>query len=270
MFAITTKRIINHKDEIIKLYKKGKSLTFLAKYFNDDKRNIRKLLEDNGITVINPSPSPYKLDENYFDNIDTQNKAYILGFLYADGCNTKGNKIKISLQDVDKEILEKMAKELKTDKPLGFYNRSNKNPNHHDVYELVIYNKHMSNQLKELGCVPRKSLILEFPDFLEEELLPHFIRGYFDGDGHITKYRGYNCNIVSSFKFCEKLGMKLTEIGIKNKVSPDKNNQLTGRMCIYTKEDSKMFLDYIYKDAELYMERKYKIYMNKFYINNNS
>jgi len=268
MFTITTKRIIDKKDEIIQLYKNGKSLTFIAKKFNDDKRNVRRLLEDNEIKVTNPSPSPYKINENYFDNIDTQNKAYILGMLYADGCNTKGNKVKLSLQDTDKEILEKIKNELQTDKPLGFYKRSDKNPNHHDIYELVIYNKHISEQLSKLGCVPNKSLILKFPTNIKKELMPHFIRGYFDGDGHITNSRGYQCNIVSSMDFCVGLNAFLTELNIHNKLVEVPTNNLSGRICIYNKKDSKKFLDYIYNNAELYMQRKYNIYINKFYSNN--
>jgi len=179
MFTITTKRIIQYKEEIIQLYQEGKSLSFLAEKYHNDKRNIRRLLEENNIEVINPSPAPYTINENYFDVIDTPNKAYILGMLYADGCNTTGNKIKLALQDIDKEILEKIKEEIQSDKPLGFYRRSDKNPKHHDIYELVIYNKHMSEQLNSLGCIPRKSLVLHFPDFIENDLMSHFIRGLF-------------------------------------------------------------------------------------------
>ena len=72
----------------------------------------------------------YKINEHYFDKIDTSNKAYIIGLLYADGCNmTNTHEIKLSLQCNDKHILDSIKQELEYDGPLRFISYNSKNNN---------------------------------------------------------------------------------------------------------------------------------------------
>ena len=98
--------------------------------------------------------------------------------------------ISLSLQESDMEILEKMNICLGYDKPLEIVSQKNhKQPkdstNYHycNMANLRIFNKAMCEKLISLGVLENKSLLLEFPYWMEEELYPHFIRGYFDGDG---------------------------------------------------------------------------------------
>ena len=254
-----------YKDDIIERYKNGEGLKLIAKNYDCDKGSIKKLLIKNGVE-IRKTQQPYPIDETYFDHIDSPNKAYILGFLYADGCNTTGNKIKLSLQVGDKEVLEKIRSELNYNKPLSYYKRAFKNPKHQDMYELIIYNKHMSEQLTLLGCTPRKSLTLQFPKWLSKELLPHFLRGYFDGDGSINRCaRGARATITSSYDFCSELHNILNDMEIKNKLVHAPTNEKTGIISITSKDNTKKFLDYIYENADLYMERKHSLYLEKIY-----
>lgn len=252
------------KEAIITRYKNGDGLKIIAKDYNCDKLTVRKLLQENNVE-IRKVQGKYNIDEKYFDEINTPNKAYILGFLFADGCNTKGNKIKLSLQEKDREILEKIRKEMNYSKPLSFYNRNNKNPKHQNVYELVIYNKYMSEQLTKLGCCPRKSLILQFPSYIDNKFMSHFIRGYFDGDGHVGETgRGAHASFTSSYDFCRGLHIFLDNLQIENKLVRLKSNELTGVVRITKKEEVRKLMEYMYKDADLYMERKYSIFLEKF------
>jgi hypothetical protein len=125
------------------------------------------------------------LDEHYFDEIDTPNKAYILGFLYADGYNNEVNHtIVLTLHEKDKDILEKIRKELKCEKPLYHISSVNKHDGKpRELESLILASKHMSETIKKWGLVPNKTFTLEFPKFLSDNLVCHFIRGYFDGDG---------------------------------------------------------------------------------------
>lgn len=96
---------------IISMYQNGTSTSQIAKHFNTSKTTIGTLLKNNGIKLNKNgiSQRKYYVDEYYFDNIDTPNKAYILGFLYADGCNfTPRHLVRLSLQEKDYEILEKL------------------------------------------------------------------------------------------------------------------------------------------------------------------
>jgi intein-encoded DNA endonuclease-like protein len=101
---------------------------------------------------------------------------------------------------------------------------------------------------------------------MDESLYSHFIRGYFDGDGCISKTgRGAKCNIVSSYDFCIYLSKFLEEkLDIYSVVYHAENPQ-TGRLFINRKDDTKKFVDYMYKNADLYMNRKHDIYIKKFY-----
>lgn len=264
-----------YKDEIIKDYLENKlSQREIAKKYNTYQATIQKFLKRNNIkarenTVANRK---YYLDINYFDEIDTPNKAYILGFLYADGCNNKKYRtIKLSLQDTDVEMLEDIRKEMKIERPLSTYRKRHKNEKHKDAKELCIQNAHMCEVLEKYGCVPKKSLILQFPDWLREDLFSHFIRGYFDGDGHIGRLgRGAHCNFTSSYDFCTGLS-KYFSIHIpeaKQKVSHGANNQATGILTSTDKASVKLIMDYIYQDCDektLFLKRKHNVYLSKFY-----
>ena len=139
------------------------------------------------------------MNYNYFDTIDTEEKAYWLGFLFADGnlsvpsYTTKEGKIKngrykisLELKAEDIEHLKKFAKaidyekEIKTVKCSGYDDTTKR-------CRLMFNNKHMWNTLNNLGCTPRKSLTLQFPNISEKLEIP-FIRGYFDGDGCLSYY----------------------------------------------------------------------------------
>jgi hypothetical protein len=116
--------------------------------------------------------------------------------------------------------------------------------------------------LTELGVVQNKSLVLEFPVWLDEVMYAHFLRGYLDGDGHIEWNNTRFITLVGTSQFCkyvknfceDKLGIKCS---IYNTANKDSNTKLL-HICGKTK--IKQFLDFIYKDAELYIERKYNIY----------
>lgn len=273
--GIEIKRFIRKSqfsDEEIKkmyeLYTSGLTLQDLGTMYGVDKTEIPFLFDKFGYKRRDCSHAnrKYTLNENYFDAIDTQNKAYFLGLLYADGCNkTDTHKISIGLKKDDKHILESFQTELGSNYPLRLYEYSKKKETFSDQYALTICNKHMSDTLTKWGMVSNKSLILTFPDFLPENLIPHFLRGYFDGDGHVGK-KGYEASIVSTLSFCESVQNILTQLGIYSKIYNTYNKETSTRTLRTTrKADAIKFLDYIYSDAELYLYRKHNTYMERYH-----
>lgn len=116
----------------------------------------------------------YKVNENYFENINSHEKAYILGFIYADGYN--GEDTLELAQNIEREdVLVHIKTALETDQEIKYY-VPNKGT-------LNIYSKKICSDLVNLGAIRNKSLVLQFPTFLPEELMCSFILGYFDGDG---------------------------------------------------------------------------------------
>ena len=258
--------------KIVEEYQNGVNINILAKNYRFSSGTISDVLKKHKIHIKTPEEinRKYTLDEHYFDVIDTQEKAYILGLLYADG-NISKNTIQIRLQERDKHILEDINKLLGSNRELRFIDYHNKYTSHglnrQDQYGLEIVNKYMSTRLKELGVVERKSLILEYPDWLPDELFKHFIRGYMDGDGTIYNTR-YTTSFVSTHKFCESVQDKIFKLlHIKSGIYQDKRKSHCYSLNIKNYKDSKAFLDYIYQDATIYLQRKYDIYNEK-YINN--
>lgn len=124
----------------------------------------------------------YFLDESFFDIIDTEEKAYFLGFFAADGTNESNeNCAKIELAEKDKEILEKFKLLIKSEAPLGFCNWKKNFPDKQNSYTLRMCSRKISKKLSELGCTPLKSLNLKFPteQQVSQKFIRHFIRRIF-------------------------------------------------------------------------------------------
>lgn len=183
--------------EICELHRKGMSIKDLRVKYNIGNATLYRYLKRGNVTEprcrkdynFNLNPKIYRLynfNEKYFDIIDTQERAYFLGFLYADGYNNiKQGRIQIALQWRDFDILEKLQNNLKSNYII--------NCNIFNGFKqcfLSINSRYLSNQLTKLGMLHKKSLILKFPteDQVPKHLIRHFIRGYFDGDGCFGEY----------------------------------------------------------------------------------
>lgn len=299
----------DEENDIISSYLAGESLRSLMRRYNVNLKSLWRLLDREKIDhsrgnlrtytyfypngIYDPSKEveikekineidclhkniKYTINENYFDKIDTEEKAYILGFLYADGNNYLDKaQISMGLEERDKEILEKINKCMDYNKPLDFLDLSNKTTfgyHYENMYRLVIYNKYLSNVLNLRGMVPKKSLILEFPKWLNPHLYKHFIRGYFDGDGSVSKGKrgGIIITITSTNQFCQAISdIVANEIKINSGIyDASSHNGITKVFSLSGKNVCKKFLDWIYDDATIYLERKYNRYIEYYNLNN--
>ena len=123
--------------------------------------------------------------EDFFESIDTEEKAYWLGFLYADGYNYEAKgEVKVALAGKDKDFLLKLRDTIypNKDKPLYYKENSDLSTG----YELNMSSARMSRHLAKQGCMQAKTFKIKFPYFIDESLYRHFIRGYFDGDGSLS------------------------------------------------------------------------------------
>lgn len=252
-------------DNIISLYKSGLSQAKIGQCYGVSRFVIANILKKCDVQIRDDSHKSrtYTINENYFDIIDNPRQAYLLGLLYSDGCNyTPQHRVKLELQERDKDILEKINCEIQSNKPLAFTNLNAKNVNWQNTYRIDITNKRISDRLAELGMVQRKSLILQFPEWLDESLYAPFLRGYMDGDGHIEWSKSKFLTLVGTTQFCTHVKAfceRTLDIhcSIQNTAHKTSNTKL---LYICRKEYIKKFLDFIYDDADLYIERKYNIY----------
>ena len=206
----------------------------------------------------------YYINEKYFDYINTEEKAYWLGFIFADGCIDKQRKnLIINLAIKDYEHLRRFHQSIETNRPVG-YAKDNRY-----VYSRIS-NKHLVNSLILCGCIPKKSLILKFPskDIVPEHLLKHFIRGYFDGDGCISTILRKRKNKISPTMDCEVnfLGTfdMLSNILKNLPIQPLKIFNF-GKIYKFKTNNKKIIidiLDYLYQDSHIFLERKYQKYIS--------
>lgn len=268
---------ISKKDypEILKLYQNNISRKEIAKMYQVQDRTISNILLKFGISKLSRGlgARKYTFNYNYFDNIDTESKAYILGMLYADGTNsTKRGVLRLGLQEKDIDILEKINKEFDNTKPIRF-SKSRKNKR---IAEIELVSKNTANQLAYLGCIPKKSLILKFPNSKQvpNHLINHFIRGYFDGDGCLAyRYpkKNKNCKVKKAYcicfvgteLFCLYLSMILKEMLNCNSYIAKRHkhkNTTTRQLWFGGNQQVKRILNYLYKDATIWLDRKYNKY----------
>jgi intein-encoded DNA endonuclease-like protein len=255
----------NDIDEIILSYKNGDSIVQIAKQYGVGDRMISRILNENSILIRTPSVynRKYTLNECYFDKINTPNKAYIIGLLYADGCVCKSNNtVSIALQEQDKDILDQINSEIGSNRPLRFLKYNDKNSNWHNQYQLTINSGHIVNKLIQLGIIPNKSLNIEFPQWLSEDLYFHFLRGYIDGDGCIVK-KEKRVSLIGTEAFCIHVSKDLyNKLGIHSSISICHNNidSPTRDLRISGGKQVKLLLDTLYNNADMYINRKYNLY----------
>ena len=209
----------------------------------------------------------YPLNENYFDEIDCEEKAYFLGFLYADGCNhIKKGCVTLTLQEKDKEILTSLSKLLQPTKPLQQLKNSSGFKTNQSAYRLVLASKHISEKLVTLGCTGGKTMTLEFPveNQVPKELQRHFIRGYFDGDGCICESFS-NKNSKTATLYTTIVGSKplIEELYPIIGLNGSKQEKAKVKVIKYCTNSSIKFLKLIYPDnCSLYLTRKYNYYLD--------
>lgn len=245
------------ETQIIEEYQAGNSSNLLGKKYNVSNVTIINMLRRNGITrrSFHDAGMKYPYDEYFFDIIDTEEKAYFLGLLYADGYNNeKENAVTLTLTDY--ELVDRFKKALQSKHPIhelgnstGYIGKK--------CYSLKIIGKHISSTLANKGCYQGKTLNLQFPNenILPSHLIHHFIRGYFDGDGciHIRK-QGNNkvVHICGTEQFC-------TEMAKHSPVKSFVNQRHKAKIWflgIYKMKNVQGFRDWLYKDATISLERK--------------
>ena len=203
---------------------------------------------------------------DYFENIDTPDKAYFLGLIVADGCimdnstNTNERKVlSLSLTEDDEYI-------LKTFNKYGNFNEKILTSHKEDTKPrkmIRISSSKIYDDLYNLKIRPRKST--ENKTYMPEinnELIPHFIRGYFDGDG-IAFSSGY-----IGFCGCDTLLIQIRDWLVSNGMSYKELYYNKSNHIYYlqwsAKDDRKKFFNLIYKDKkDLYLIRKYNKIKNK-------
>lgn len=266
------------KDYILSCYEKEPNVTKIAKQLSENQQAVSNVIKRYGTL----KGRPYQGDTNYFSKIDSYSKAYIVGFITADGSlvkTTSGYELTITLKHTDRCILDFIKSQIGNEHKIQTIKRkSSFDPNkdiHHNRY--AISNPQISNDLLNLGIKPNKSLDMEnIITNIPFEYRDAFIIGYFDGDGSVSTinsikkkfnkkeniYKFYPCyNISVSIRgtqdflqgVCEHLDIKKSFIR--------QYDSLPSLTFANKKDVLKIFN--CYKKLDFFLQRKYDIFLSR-------
>ncbi len=256
------------KYQIIQEYQNGAKMQDLRIKYHCGLAQIRKILKENNVDIRyrygrDTNEKKY-CDEHYLDVLDTPEKFYFLGFFAADGTNMQDSKrISIKIQARDVDLLLRFKEMFHSEYELHYVKRPQ--PTWSDCYDFYMGGKYLCDRLDELGFPQRKTFKLNYPDYIPDEFVRDFIRGEFDGDGCISlsdNNRCAECSFVGYKPFMRGLQKAIKEqTGVLFREVPYSKNDKLCRMVSYRKDDNIKFLNWLYKNSSIYLQRKYNKYI---------
>lgn len=240
-------------SEILEKLSRTNSDEDIAKMFKVHRRTIGFHRKKYNI----PSTCPlkgnrlYPIDHNFFNIIDSEEKAYALGFIASDGyIDTKGKVLSIAIQQRDKYILERIRTMLGSTAPILLKKSSQLGKG--DLQVIYLCSKIMVKDLSTFGITPAKSKYVSYPK-IEPIFDRHYIRGIIDGDGNINSR---NFSITSNSKMLD---------GINEAIFKHTGHKLSSTPCngyprLIGYKRNKKVLNWIYENSSIHLTRKYNTF----------
>lgn len=254
----------------ITLYQKGYSAAAICKEIGYTPHTILKALRESDIKIRGTMGYCKPWNEHYFQNIDTEKQAYFLGYLMADGNVSIRRKsqpaISLELQEQDKYILDILKSELQTDNNVRLSCKGR------TTYMLRVHSNLMADDLQKYGVIPSKTGKEQFPlSMLKDDLVHHFIRGFFDGDGwfsisyheNVPKMAiGFAKNVQMLTDIRNYLHEQLNVTLVKIHDYNDRTKGYIGYgMLMFSKRQNVLDIgSFMYTGATIFLDRKRKVY----------
>lgn len=251
-------------EKIIHLYTiEGKTQKEIGPIMGCGIKPIIRILHENNVPT-NIRRTNRRLKEDYFSCIDTANKAYFLGLLFADGSidknDTRETMIKIQLLNEDKQLLEKFKQEISSDSAI-----MNAKEN---TCAFSVRSNQMAIDLERFGIIPNKTYATHFlPDNIPSAFLVDFLRGYVDGDGSlyfVVKTDTFHLSITSHYL---TMTDNFRDIVYQLLGTPERSAEHSSTFYNNTAKftlnglEAYNFSALLYENAEIYCQRKYEKYL---------
>lgn len=240
-----SKLTAQQKQQIIFAFNSRMEFCTIPCQLGVSERAVSRVLVEAGINTRRKNR--YTLNENYFDVIDSQTKAYLLGLIAADGCVTSKNYV--AFESIDRELTELLRSELQYSGEIRIVKPQNYAPH----YRINFSSRQLATALSRWGVVTGRGVsgLYYFPEL---EYLAAYVLGYFDGDGcaYVSKGRsgGLIC-IVGSFEFTSELA-RLLGMGVVAKHSLKQ----VYYWKIYSRKNIEAFYNLVYKQQGIGLQRK--------------
>jgi Mor family transcriptional regulator len=246
------------EHEICARYQQGLSAAHICPRYGVNEQTIYNILQRHGVTRRTTSEAGivYPRNEHAFDVIDNEAAAYWLGFIAADG-NVHNGRLRIGLSSTDADHLRKFTSWLAPSMPIytGVNNRGR------PVSTVDIGSKSLVEALSHYGIVPRKTYVMKQLPSIPHALMRHFLRGYVDADGYFSVRAKYgatfgvvalNREIVAEIQeWC------IAEVGVSRTALIYGGTAWHYRQ--YGAGQVGKIATYLYHDATIYLDRKYRL-----------
>ena len=267
-------------QEAALLYNSGYSFSDLAKKYQCSINGIRDLLLKEKAVISRGNKDLTGKDYNkrhscndlFFDKIDSEKKAYWLGYLFADGYNNqKENSVSFSQSEPQEEMVYRFKEDLEATQTISIdKQRTNiihgKEITSKPAHRIKIISKQLSDDLAKHGCIQGKTFTIAFPN-IDDQFKSHFIRGYFDGDGSVTNVKNTTgtkaqFNIIGTLDLLLGIQEELVKKAGLNaiKISPARKDSQVYQLVYGGIENVKKFHSYLYSDSEIYLPKKKNIF----------
>ena len=261
----------NQELEIIKYYERHSEESYKKlkeKYPNaPTKRTLYNWMDILGKTYTTGPLKKYHYDRNKFKEIVSEEDAYWLGFITADGCISENKFLQIKLQKSDTHHLEKFChymglndeetKLIIKDEFGRAYTRDN------PVSKVRICSVDIVNNLMNKGIEPQKSGKEKPFHCSSIELEKAYIRGLIDGDGYLRS-TSFGFGVVGSYEICDYVKNFLNKYVISTDTNSITNHGVIKTFEISGKYKSAAVINYLYENASIYLDRKYELYQTRY------
>ena len=268
----------SEKENIKILYKSGFSTIEISKLYRKNRETIAKILFRE-FSIEKHDRRKWRVFDDFFDNIDSEIKVYLLGFFVADGCVSFDNRFTFNNAIADTEIISLYKEYIAFDSPLVFKENLDLTINRQTQICIRWNSKHMKNSLFELyNITPNKTYTSYNLPNIDKNMLRHFVRGFFDGDGcisitgnnrHICKQGALSFAITNEI-FANDLCNYFKSVDLDTKVT--KRNSKSGFIMystsFYHKDNLRKIFELFYKDSNFYLKRKYNKFIEILEIDN--
>lgn len=271
------------KANILLEYNANVPSTTLHKKYNLAPATVLRIVRELGgnVKTMKEVKTKYTFNHLFFNKINTEEKAYFLGLLLADG-HTSYKEVMLSLNINDKHIIDKFVTSIQGNNKVAIRTTKSTFKNNSTTYisksaGVSLRSDQMLKDLKKLGFTSNKTYTMKVPK-IKKELQKHFWRGVWDGDGYISYYRGTTKQKLANNKTKQYnyLVLEAGLCGLKNVVEEfckflKQNNIKPGKIypdgsiysvrCNWTESYKLLNLFYSNFNPELCLKRKYDKYL---------
>lgn len=259
---------------VINLVNEGRTVSEIAKQLGKNMSSVSSVVKRFNL-------SPKKAHENtvrndFFDTIDAEEKAYLLGFFIADGCINKTTarskgRFSINQSEDDKEIVKAYKEYLQVPSEIQLVNNQSGVKHRKTQWRIRWTSVHMMETMETIYNIhPHKTTDTEFEfpiKLIPENLQRHFVRGFIDGDGYMGdngKIHNFSVSIIGvSEKFLTMIGdLVSSATGMTYKLYKAKGKTIDYLSLRWSSnrtdklEKITKLKDYLYNNATIFLHRK--------------